>query len=125
MNASADSNPLTGRIFTYSTRWPPMALACARLSESRPRDKPSPCASGAPSVLMIYVHYYQATIGTGARCLFWQGGNLDGHLLKIDNQCWSKTVGVIFCNNIWADLSLQWTATLGPRSSSVLFFDTP
>ena len=38
MNASADSNPLTGRIFTYSTRWPPMALACARLSESRPRD---------------------------------------------------------------------------------------
>lgn len=74
---------------------------------------------------MIYVHYYQATIGTGARCLFWQGGNLDGHLLKIDNQCWSNTAGVIFCNTIWADLSLQWTATLGPRSSSVLFFDTP
>lgn len=55
---------------------------------------------------MIYVHYYQATIGTGARYLFWQGGNLDEHLLKIDNQCWSNTVGVKFNNSIWADISL-------------------
>lgn len=73
---------------------------------------------------MIYVHYYQATIGTGARYLFWQGGNLDEHLLKIDNQCWSNTVGVKFNNSIWADISLQRTATVGPRSSPVLFFDT-
>jgi len=99
MNACADSNPLTGRIFTDSTRWPPMALAFARLSESRPRDVVK--TSQAPASQVSHqVHYYQATIGTGARCLFWQGGNLDGHLLKIDNQCWSNTVGVIFCNTI-------------------------
>ena len=61
---------------------------------------------------MIYVHYYQATIGTGARCLFWEGAKLDGHLLKIDNQCRSNTVGVTFCNTIWADISLQRTATV-------------